>query len=387
MNTASMSKRKSGELAQRYRTELGHFLGHGPKASLQPALRLGRQAVNLGLETLDLTLIHEAALIAYVLPIGTPASRDRIIRRAKSFFAQAIIPMEELHRAALEANARLSRLNRRLSRRTLDLAASNRKLKKEVARRRVVEETLRQSERHSGRLLEQSRHLQEELRLLSRQVLSVQEDERKRISRELHDVVAQVLTSINVRLALLKAAATVDTKELSKNIARTQAMVEKSVDIVHQFAYDLRPAVLDHLGLLPALQSFMKNFMKETGIRVSLTAFAGVDKLDGAGRTVLYRVAQEAFTNVGRHAHASRVDASIQRLPNAIRMAIKDNGQSFNVKRILHAGKGQRMGLLGMRERVEMIGGTFAVDSAPNRGTTIQVQIPFSPNSKEHTRQ
>ena len=112
-------------------------------------------------------------------------------------------------------------------------------------------------------------------------------------------------------------------------------------------------------------------------IRVSLTAFAGADKLDSARRTVLYRVAQEALANVARHAQASRVEASIQHRPKAVSMEIKDNGKSFDVERLLSGGKSRRMGLLGMRERVEMVGGKFTIESAPGKGTTINAQIPF----------
>ena len=128
-------------------------------------------------------------------------------------------------------------------------------------------------------MLEQSDHLQEQLRRLSRQILSAQEEERKKISRELHDVIAQTLTGINVRLATLKKEAAVNTKGLDRNIARTQRLVEKSVNIVHRFARELRPAVLDDLGLIPALHSFMKSFREQTGIQVSLTAFAGVEQV------------------------------------------------------------------------------------------------------------
>ena len=378
--------RKWRKLLRPYQTALRRYLQQGPAASLQAALRLGRRAVALGLDTLDLALIHERALIVRALPVRPPAERERVIKQAGAFFAEAIIPMEKTHRSALEANVHLSRLNQALSRRTLDLAASNRRLKREIAKRKVVEQTLRQSEQHSSLLLDQSRRLQEQLRHLSRRILSTQEDERKRISHELHDVIAQVLTSINLRLAVLKTEATVNTEGLTKNIARTQRLVEKSVGIVHRFAYDLRPAVLDYLGLVPALHSFMKTFTKETGIRVSLTAFAAVNRLDAAGRTVLYRIAQEALTNVARHAHASRVDVGIERIPKAVRMQIKDNGRSFDVERVLRAGKSRRMGLLGMRERVEMVGGRFTIHSAPGEGTTIQAQIPFGNGAKTHTR-
>src|SRR5204862_2793637 len=137
-------------------------------------------------------------------------------------------------------------------------------------------------------------------------ILSAQEDERKKISRELHDVIAQTLTSINVRLSTLKRAAATDTKDLERNIVRTQRLVEHSVNIVHQFARELRPSVLDDLGLIPALHTFMKSFRQQTGIRVTLSSFAAVEETNGDKRIVLYRVAQEALNNVARHSEATR---------------------------------------------------------------------------------
>jgi PAS domain S-box-containing protein len=258
------------------------------------------------------------------------------------------------------------------------LAASNQELIIEIAQRKAVEVALKKSERHYSQLLGKSDAMQEQLRRLSRQILLAQEDERKRISRELHDVIAQTLTGINVRLAALKKEAAFNTRHLDRDIARTQRLVEKSVNIVHEFARELRPAVLDDLGLIPALHSFVKLFSRRTRLHVHLKAFAGVEQLDIAKRTILYRVAQEALTNVSRHAHASRADVSIEKLPDSVEMKIKDDGKSFHVERILNSKGSQRLGLLGMRERVEMVGGTFCVESVPGKGTTIQVEIPFA---------
>jgi signal transduction histidine kinase len=331
----------------------------------------------LGLETLDLAQLHEEALIAQLSPSSSPAARDRIVKQAGVFFAEAILPLEATHQSAVAANVRLRQMNQILNRRTEELAASNRELKKEIARRRVLEADLRRSERHSHQLLEQSRRLQEQLRQLSRQILLAQEEERRKISRELHDVIAQVLTGINVRLAALKTEATFTNKRLTRSLSRTQQLVEKSVDVVHRFARELRPAALDDLGLIPALHSFMKRFTRQTGVHIRFRAFAGAEQLDSARRTVLYRVAQEALNNVGRHAQASQVEVSLQRLPQSVRLCIKDNGKAFVVERVLDARKYQRLGLLGMRERVEMVGGSFSVESAPGKGTTIRAQIPL----------
>jgi PAS domain S-box-containing protein len=257
------------------------------------------------------------------------------------------------------------------------LAVSNEELRQEIARRRVVEESLKQSERRLSRSLKQSHYMQEHLRHLSRQVLRAQEEERKRISRELHDVIAQTLTGISIRLATLKQEAGRNLKGFDRKLANTQRLVEKSVDIIHQFARELRPAVLDDLGLIPALHTFMKHFTTRTGVHARLTAFAAVEQLDAARRTVLFRVAQEGLTNVARHAEAGRVEIDIHKMPGWICMTIKDDGKSFQVERVLLARGGNRLGLLGMRERLEMVGGRFDVESVPGKGTTITAQIPL----------
>jgi len=332
----------------------------------------------LGLDTLDLARIHEQALTTLVLPSCPSSTRDAMVRRAGAFFAEAIIPIEKTHRTAREVKVHLSQLHDTLRRRSVELAASRRQLKQAIAQRKSVEESLRKSEQHYGQLLEQSRQMQEQLRLLSRQLLLAQEEERKKISRELHDVVAQTLTGINVRLATLKKEAALDTKGLERNIARTQRLVERSVNIVHRFARELRPTVLDDLGLIPALHTFMKHFREETGIQVSLSAFAAVEQVNDDRRTVLYRVAQEALTNVARHAQASRAEVNIQKLDGAVCMKIKDNGKGFQTERVLHGKKKSRLGLLGMRERLEMVGGNFTVSSAPGKGATVLAQIPLN---------
>jgi signal transduction histidine kinase len=370
-------KRKLFNLSRRYQAALRKHLKQGQHASVESARGLGSQALAAGVQTLDLAKLHEQVLVAEVLPACPVGKRAAVIKQAGIFFAVAITPIETMHQSAQQATAQLKKFVETLSQRTVELAASNLELSLEITQRKAAEEALRKSEHHYSQLLQKSEHLQEQLRRLSRQVLSAQEEERKEISRELHDVIAQTLTGINVRLAALKKEAAVNTKGLDRNIARTQRLVEKSVNIVHQFARELRPAVLDDLGLIPALHSYMKHFIARTGVRAQLTAFAEVERLDTAQRTVLYRVAQESLTNVARHAKASRVDVNIRKLHSAVCMEVKDDGRSFQVERKLNGSSNKRLGLLGMRERVEMVGGTFCVESAPSQGTTVRVEIPF----------
>ena len=374
-------KPKLTGLLRRYPAALRRHLARESRSSLKVARVLGRDALSLGLETLDVARIHEQALLGVVLTYS-PGARDGIFRRAGTFFAEVITPIEKTHRTAREANSRLKRLNERLRQRALDLAVSNRQLRREIAQRKAAEEARRKSERHSSELLRQSHRMQEQLRHLSHQLLSAQEEERKRISRELHDEIVQTLTGINVQLAGLKTDAKLGIKDLEKKITRTQRLVEESVQIVHQFARELRPSVLDDLGLIPALHSFVTAFAKRTRLRIHLRIFAGIEQLDAAKRTVLFRVAQEALTNVARHAHATEVEMCLERKPRSVQMKIKDNGRSFQVEQTLDAKKNSRLGLLGMRERVEMVGGHFRVESVRGAGTTIDVQIPFRAGRK-----
>lgn len=256
------------------------------------------------------------------------------------------------------------------------LAASNKKLELEIVQRLAVEASLTKSEHEQGQLLIQSRELQKRLRGLSHQILHVQEEERKRISRELHDVIAQSLVGINVHLAALTHEGDGTSKSLQRKIQRTQKIVEKASEAVHHFARELRPTVLDDLGLIPALQSHLKHFTEETGVRVTLTTSAGIEGLIGTRRTALFRIVQEALTNVARHAKATKVAVKIQSLKSGkVRMEVRDDGHGFSVDGFSSAKKSQRLGLLGMKERIEMIGGTFSIDSAPGTSTTVRVEI------------
>jgi len=270
-------------------------------------------------------------------------------------------------------------------RRLEDMSVANQTLKLEIIQRETAEGALKKSEAHLAHSFEQALQMQEQLRHLSRQLLLTQEEERRRISRELHDEIVQTLVGINVHLASLTTKAGGSLKDFRKEIARTQRLVEKSVTIVHRFARELRPTVLDDLGLIPALESFVKDFMKRTKIRTHFTASVGVEQLNNTQRTVLYRVAQSALANVHKHACASTAKVSIRKLDGAIRMEIQDNGKSFDLERVLFAKRHKRLGLLGSRERVEMVGGKFGVESAPGRGTTVSAEIPISGNGPQVT--
>jgi signal transduction histidine kinase len=225
-------KKKLLILSQRYAAALRKHLKRAPRDGLQPALALGRQAVALGLETLELARIHEQAVTALELS----KNKDGFIRRAEIFFTEAITPIVETHRAARESKIELERLNGALDRRTGELAATNRQLQQGIVRRQSVEAVLKKSGEHYAKLLKESLQLQEDLRQLTHQVLTAQEDDRKKISRELHNEIAQTLLGINVRLLSLKQEARNNTKGLKNEIASTQRLVVKSAKSVRRAA-------------------------------------------------------------------------------------------------------------------------------------------------------
>lgn len=224
-------KRKLSVLSGRYLAALRKHVRQSPRASLNPARRLGRQAVAIGLETLDVARIHERALAT----LEASGSKDGIIERADIFFTETLSPIEETHRAALKASARLNRQNKKLGRRTEDLAASNRSLQQGIARRKTAEAALKNSGEHYKTLLEESQALQKHLQHLAHRILSGQEDKRKKISHDLQDEIAQTLLGINVRLLTLKREAAVNAQGFKKELANTQRLVDNSIRRIKRY--------------------------------------------------------------------------------------------------------------------------------------------------------
>ena len=219
-------------LSERYLAALRTHLKPGPRPTLQPALKLGRQAVALGLETLQLARIHEQSLVTLELPSGRNGRR----KRAEKFFTEANAPIEETHRAARQTKAHLGKLEKALGKRTHELAASHLQLKLDTAQRKSIEGAYARSGAHHRKCLRESLKLQQHLRQLTRRVLVAQESERTKISRELQDEIAQTLLGINVRLLTLKQEARINSTGLRNELASTQRLVKESARSVRRFA-------------------------------------------------------------------------------------------------------------------------------------------------------
>ena len=231
-----MQETQLSKLSGEYLTALRTHLEQGREASLRAAHDLGVRAVTLGLETLDLAKVHEQALTTLILPDWSPVTRDEMNTRAAIFFTEAIVPIKHTHRAARNADVELQQLTETFGQRTLDLADSNRELKEGVKGRKTAEAALETSERASGQLLKESRHLEHELQDMTRKILSANEAERKKMSHHLQDEIAQNLLGIHVRLLTLKKEATATHADLVKEIAITQRLVEASVKTINRFA-------------------------------------------------------------------------------------------------------------------------------------------------------
>src|SRR5580692_9754448 len=175
------------KFSRRYHAALLTYLKEGTSVRLQPAHGMGQQALADGLQTLDIAKLHEEILVTQVLPTYPAGKRAKLIKQAGIFFTEAITPIEKIHRGAREAAVHLNQIVEMLSQRTVELASSNLELKQEIAQRKAMEVALKKSEFHYSQLLAQSERLQEQLRQLSRQILLTQEEERREISRELHD--------------------------------------------------------------------------------------------------------------------------------------------------------------------------------------------------------
>ncbi|MCL7454993.1 MAG: GAF domain-containing protein [Anaerolineae bacterium] len=225
----------------------------------------------------------------------------------------------------------------------------------------------------NAQLFEEMRERREQLQLLSRRLVEVQEQERRYIARELHDEAGQALTSLMIQLKLLQRQSQ-DPAAVFQGTAELLGVVEGLMENLHRLAVDLRPASLDHVGLVAALEQHCQTLSRQNGLPVTLEASGIEGRLSAEAETALYRIVQEALSNALRHARATRVDVVLQLRDGRIVVLVEDNGRGFDPTESRGSG---RLGLAGMRERAEGLGGTFAVESHLNAGTSIIIEVPY----------
>lgn len=226
-----------------------------------------------------------------------------------------------------------------------------------------------------NQMLEQLARDAQEMQQLSRQILQAQEEERHRLARELHDEAAQSLTSLLVYIRLLERAK--NPEEAQRHVQELRRLTAAALEDVRRVAVDLRPTILDDLGLSAALEWRVDELNKQSGLHAVFTAEGMEQRLARTTELVLYRVGQEALSNVHRHAAASKVTVSLRRDGDFCILHVADNGVGFDPAAIERAD-GHGLGLLGMRERVAIVGGELEIISRPGAGAIITARVPWS---------
>lgn len=211
------------------------------------------------------------------------------------------------------------------------------------------------------------------------QAIRAQEEERKRIARELHDQTGQSLNALVFGLKTAEATLETDAARAREAVARLKSAAADAVRELQGTIYDLRPSVLDDLGLIPALRWFAESHMQANGITVSLEVRGFERRLFTDLETTLFRIAQEALTNVIKHANARHVQITLDFEPQRVRLEIADDGNGFDAAQAFDARDdgGRGLGLLGMRERAELLGGRYEIESRAGQGTRVRVEIPL----------
>jgi signal transduction histidine kinase len=238
-----------------------------------------------------------------------------------------------------------------------------------VLRLRLVE---RRSEEQQVRAEEAEAHL----RHLSQGLVSMQEDERRKLSRELHDHVGQMLTALRMALGRIERVGT--PAERSEALIDARSQVEELLQTVRDLALGLRPSMLDDFGLAPALEWLGRDFQRRTGLDVRVSMSGPMSVLNEAQRTCIYRVVQEALTNVVRHAGAAGADVAVTFERRSVIVTIQDDGRGLPPAR-----RGAGLGLVGIEERARDLGGTFVIGPGVPSGTRLQVRLPMHPASSE----
>lgn len=230
--------------------------------------------------------------------------------------------------------------------------------------------------------------IDEATRIRASQIINAQEQERKRIARELHDETSQMLTSLLISLAVLEESVT--TLETRERIADTRRLAHQTLRAIRNLSIDLRPSALDDLGLLPALRWYLKEYQKKCAIEVEFNESGFLGRLPAEMETVLYRIVQEALTNTARHSNASKVVITMRADAEAVYATISDNGQGFDVEAIqaIHTSSDpeQGLGLVGMNERAVLLDGTLHILSSPGHGTTVEACIPLPSEQQGQTQ-
>lgn len=254
------------------------------------------------------------------------------------------------------------------------------KLQQEIVERKRAEEGLTQYRNHLEKLVEERTialtQTNQKLRVTRARLAEVEELERRRLARELHDRVGQDLGTLDINLNIMQAQFPSDTAQLLRTrLTDSLSLVKQVAHHVHDVMADLRSPVLDDYGLVAALKWYTAQFATRTGLKITVRGDENAPRLAAATESALLRIAQEALTNVARHAQATQVTVSVVQEAHRLHMVIADNGQGFALASLAAPSQGQGWGMISMQERAEIIGGQCQIITEPGRGTQVIVKI------------
>jgi len=258
-------------------------------------------------------------------------------------------------------------LRKQLATRLIELRKTEQKAKKETQKRKSAEDKIH-------RALFLLRRQRNELQALAGKLISIQEEERKRISRDLHDDTNQKLAMIAVQVENLEQRLPLPVEDLQKKLKGLHGQIKDLANEVRSLAHHLHPSVLDHLGLTKALQAYVDDFSSRENMKVMLICRNFPQTLSSELALCLYRVAQECLGNVAKHARASHITLSLIGLKKSLRLVIEDDGIGMSSSRLKNYEKG--LGFISIQERVRLVKGKLRVTSQPKKGTKVLVQVP-----------
>ena len=323
MKTAAKQKGKLlPTLEVEYRSAFAEYVQRGGEAALGRAYELGRRAMAEKKSLMEIASLHHQTIHRMLVNAQGAARQQELLATGSEFLAETLSPYEMAHRGVQDAIAALRQLN----------------------------ETL--------------------------------EEEIKRIAYAVHDEAGQLLVAVHLALADVTRQLPDSQKEQVGRIEELLNQVEKQL---RRYSHELRPTVLDDLGWIPAIRFLAESVSKRTHLPIQIKAvFAG--RLSGAMETALYRIVQEALTNASKHAKATRVWIQIRREDKSLCCSIRDDGVGFNVHAAQAQGKRKGLGLIGIRERLNAVGGILSINSAPGHGTKILIRLPLENSNGDSRR-
>lgn len=217
----------------------------------------------------------------------------------------------------------------------------------------------------------------EQIQKLGVSIIRAQEEERRKVARDIHDGPAQLLANIIMRTEYCLKLLDKDHAGVREELVALQDMIRQSLQDVRKIIFDLRPMVLDDLGLIPALNHYLDDFFIQNQIPVDINIAGEPRRFTMPLEVALFRVVQESISNIKKHSNASHVAVKMEILNQKINLMIKDNGKGFNIKEVFADKKREGYGLIGMRERIQVLNGEFSIKTSPGQGTSINISVPL----------